>query len=361
METGGLEQTICHLVRHLDPARFRAIVGCLDSGGVLLDQIGDTPYFIEARKPGIDFGLILRLVRYFRDRQIQIVHTHNQAAQFYAGIAARLARVPILICTEHSRHHIQGVLRRILEKRVLCHLSDVWVEVSQELLQESLLSDGLPLNKLKVVHNGIPIPSLNRSHAQKDEIRSRLGLCGSDLVILMAARLDPVKNHKLMLKTVKELKGREIMIRLVLAGDGDEMDSLKRMVNQLDISGQVSFLGNRSDVPELMTISDIFVLCSHSEGLPLSLLEAAASRVPILVTPGANQAGFVQDQINGWVARPEPAAMADRIQVILSNQPQAKDMASVGFEKVKSLYSVETMVRAYEDLYLGLAQKKGLA
>lgn len=361
MGTGGLENCIYHLVRTLDPGRFDLEVGCLDYGGELLGPIHrlGIPTFIERREPGLDWQLILRLARYFRRKRIHIVHTHNQAAHFYAGIAARLARVPILITTEHSRHHIEGIQRRQFEKKILYRITDQWVTVSPELYRESVGKEFFSPDRLSMIPNGIPIDGYNVEDRKKVQIKSQLGLAEDTKVVTMVARLDPIKNHGLMLRSFSIICKKNNKIHLLLAGDGKDLDSLKQMACDLDISEKVHFLGIRQDVPELLGISDLFVLCSQSEGLPLSLLEAAAARVPAVITPLANKAGFIGNQKTGSIVKAEPGDMATLLIDILERPDQYRGMTEAAYEKVCKHFSVHSMTAAYEHLYYSLARKKG--
>lgn len=358
MGIGGLEQCIFHLARTLDRNVFRVTVGCLDHGGEFLEQLEEAGHFLEHRKPGLDFGLIFRLAARFRREKVHIVHTHNQAAHFYGGIAARLSGVPVLICTEHSRHHIHGVRRRILEKRVLYRFTDRWVAVSRDLYEASIYVDRLSSKRLSLVPNGIPIPKI--THQDREEIRKALGLRQSDRVILMAARLDPVKNHGLMLEALAGVLPKRPDTFLVLAGDGEMRQTLVRKAADLDIGDRVIFLGFRTDVPKLLAASDLFILCSRSEGLPLSLLEAAGAGVPVLVTPGANRAGFVEHGITGRVAEPTPGKMAGEILRMLGGESGLKKTTERARHRVASAYSLEAMTQAYAAIYRDLAREKGV-
>lgn len=396
MGYGGIEQCILHLAGGLDHRVFDTCVGCLDYEGELFESLRrlDVFTFSETRRPGLDWRLIYRLVLFFRKERFHIVHTHNQAAHFYAGLAARLARVPILITTEHSRHHIAAAKRRIWEKKFLYSFTDQWVTVSESLAASCIHSDGLKDTRLSVILNGIPIAGA----ACKEEFflthskaKEALGVPGDAKIIIMVARLVPVKNHALLLRSFahgikqelekrtgpemengsdqeskkvlsqKTARGTFNKAHILLAGTGEEQNRLQALSDRLGIRDRVHFLGNRQDIPELLKISDMFVLCSFSEGLPLSLLEAAAARVPVLITTTANRAGFIQHRENGMVVHPEIPAFSKALADFLSplNQQNAV-MAEKSLEMVKSNFSLATMTTTYEQLYLSLARQKGL-
>ena len=361
MGTGGLEHCILNLINHLDPERFDTTVGCLDYAGELFPRIAAAGHtsFCETRRPGLDWRLIFRLKNYFAKTGVHIVHTHNQAAHFYAGIAAFLARVPVRITTEHSRHHIAVETRRIWEKQVLCTLTDQWVTVNQPLYEASR-EDGLPLKKLHVIQNGIPVPDACPEPQPHSKLAAQLGLSPEDQVVLMAARLDSVKNHELMFQALAREKSNLTRVRLLIAGDGERREYLERLAQELGIADQVIFLGNRDDVGELLALARVFVLCSHTEGLSLALLEAAASGTPILISRPANTAAFVTPDETGVESAPSAREMGRCLKQMLADPQALRPMAEQAFQRVKARYSARAMAENYADLYLDLARKKGV-
>ena len=169
MDTGGIENFIVNFARKIDRARFNMTVGCLDYGGVLLNEIKHLGHssFVLCRRPGFDWKLILKLARIFRKEKYKIIHTHNQASHFYGGLAARLARVPCLITTEHSRHNTGTKLRRRIEKGLLYRITDNWVTVSRELAQVASDRDGLPIGGITIVPNGVDLKRFLRDKSNE--------------------------------------------------------------------------------------------------------------------------------------------------------------------------------------------------
>ena len=274
MGTGGIEKLILDLCKKTDKNQFNLSVICLDSPGNLfndLRQLGVTG-FVEQRQPGLDWRLILRLASYFRSMKIKVVHSHNQACAFYAGIAAFLARVPVSIVTEHSRNYIQVKLTRRIEKKIISLLLDKWVNVSDDLASNSIKLDKISKNKVEVILNGVDYHRfLNPDQAIVDTIRNKYQLNGRNKIIVMVARLDKIKNHNLMIDALNLLVKDIQELKLIIVGDGEQRDYLEKKVIQLDLVDNVLFFGLSKNIPEILAQSDVFVLCSHSEGLPLSL------------------------------------------------------------------------------------------
>jgi len=368
METGGggIENIIIQLVKDINHNLFKSTVGCLDYGGGLLDQIHQSGFdsFVTGRRPGLDWRLILRLARIFSGKNAQIVHTHNQAAHFYAGIAAKLARVPVVITTEHSRHNTENRSLRQLEKRLLYKITDKWIVVSDELADKSIQDDGLSIEKLTVVKNGVSLdkfrPSSISDVEKNNSLKRDFGICSDSKIIIMVARLHPIKNHELFLNAFSKILEREENIHALLVGDGECYKELLRQSELLSINNNVHFLGYREDVASLLMLSDIFVLCSKTEGLPVSLLEASAAHVPVLVTENSNKSGLIINKKNGIVVKDSVDDVCKGIRDILINYNQSKIMAANFAKQIATEYSLREMINNYEKIYIKILTEKGL-
>lgn len=357
MGIGGIEKLIVSLTGLLDQKKYSITVVCLDFGGELVSELQNigVEVLVIGRKKGFDWRLFFQLAHLFRKKKFDIVHAHNQAALFYAGIAAKLARTPLLITTEHSRHNTDGRWRRQLEKRFLCKISNKWIVVSKELAEESVVQDGLPAGKIQVITNGVDFKkyALNQQSkpVQQSKTKTELGLPEDSKIIIMVARLHPIKNHKLFLESFSCVLGQCPNTHVLIVGDGECRDALVDQANALKINAYVHFLGYREDVADLLMLSDVFVLCSKSEGLPVSLLEACAAHVPVLITKSSNKAGLIVDGSTGTVVEDNKANLSYGLLTVLSNLDRARALSSEAALRVKTEYSLSAMERKYEEIY----------
>ncbi len=364
MGAGGIENLILTMARHLDPQRFTLSVGCLDSGGVLLKELSslgcDT--FVLSRKEGLDFGLIFRLAKKLRKKNIHILNTHNEAAHFYGCFAGLLARTPVVINTEHSRHYIDGHWRRRLEKKILSIFTHKIVVVSKELQEKSIVRDKIPEKKLEVVLNGIDLGRYTDRNVTKNSsvqgyLRNEFGITATNKVVGIVGRLHPVKNHELLLRALRHIvvvKGEDVS--LLLVGDGEQRETLEELAGSLGITNNVHFLGYRQDIPEILQSLNTLVLCSHTEGLPLTLLEAMAAGVPVVVTTGANKSGVIKHGENGLVADPTVESLAAMIIETLDKKI-SKKLIVPARDLVIRKYSIATTIQHYQALYDQLLNK----
>ena len=354
MGQGGIENLILSLGETLSGEKTTCSVYCLDDGGELLETVERMGMrtVVFKRRNGLDWGLIAALAKKFRADRLHVVHTHNVAAHFYGCMAARLARVPVVINTEHSRHYIDGHWRRRVEKWLLSHLSDRLVAVSEELRRSSLELDRINPDKVMVISNGIDVRKF--SAVSVDDalcLRAREEIAPHIRVITIIARLHPVKNHQLLFRALSILKISHPDICLLVVGDGAQKEALVGLTVELGLVKSVRFLGNRHDIPVILKASDLLVLCSTTEGLPLTLLEAMAARVPVVVTSGSNRCGLIKHGVTGIACGDNPEELANAILEQLAANPEQAPMTAAAYSLVEQNYSREQMGSEYETLY----------
>ena len=354
MQSGGVENLILSLVRNADPGRFAFYCYCLDSGGLLLNELEElgAKNRIMHRKPGLDLQLFFKLAQCFRQDGIDVVHTHNQAAHFYGCLAGRLAGVRTILNTEHSRHYIEERKRRRLEKRFLSFFTTKMLTVSKELYQIAHEKDKIPEKKLAIVGNGIDINRFRYvSNARLDALREEIGIKDQEKVLSTIARLDPIKNHQLLLQAMHLVTKHIPEVKLLIVGDGEIREELESKTEQLGLSGNVLFLGERKDVPEILNITDALVLSSKREGLPLILLEAMAAKVPIVLTQGANKSAVIDHEVSGLVCEENAEDLKKNIMMVLANMEMQYQLAVNALNKVQDGYSIQHTLQAYQHLY----------
>ena len=354
MGTGGIEKLIISLFKATDPTLVEYRLYCLDAGGELLNEAEmlGVPTKVFCRRPGLDLQLIFKLAKAFSEDSLDVVHTHNQAAHFYGSLAAKIAGVPIVINTEHSRHYIQDHWRRRFEKRMLSMITTYMVTVSKDLCLLSTEDDRIAPNKLRVIVNGVDVQRYDNVEPEAVSIfQNENGITPSTKVLCIIARLHPIKNHSLLLQAVKLLMFKFPDVRLLIVGDGTERESLEQLSEELDITSNVSFLGNRNDVSVILKACDAAVLCSHTEGLPLVLLEAMAAQTPIIVTKGANRSGLIVHGVNGLVAGDNSNELAMAISDIFTNKVNRLEMTHVAYYQVLKQFSIEMTAKDYSYLY----------
>ncbi|MGK3992140.1 glycosyltransferase [Sorangium sp. So ce1024] len=362
-QVGGAEQVVVDLAGLQREAGHEVMVVGIDMNpdGPRADQLrarGVAVHMVPKR-PGFDLRLPGKLAAFFAKHGVSIVHSHNQLPLIYATAAGRLHRVPVCH-TLHGAVFDQG--RRAWLRHMAAKLADAHVAVSQSTADFMLKHNEVPVSKLHVVLNGIDLSRFRPDAAARARIRAELGIPQDAWVAGAVGRLSQVKNHALLLRAAAAagvLSGDSDNARLLLVGDGPEAAPLRALAEELGIGDRVVFAGERHDVPELLSSIDVFVLSSSSEGLPLSMVEAMATGLPVLSTAVGGIPALVSDGETGFlVPSGDVDALGAKLAVLKADPGQARAMGKQGRQLALARYSAERMMASYMDIYEALLARR---
>ena len=198
-------------------------------------------------------------------------------------------------------------------------------------LRESLLKEfGFPAGKLKTIHNGISVSTFVPSESQGFEVRKKLGLGQDEFVLVCVARLSEQKGIEILLEVMGRVLRKGIECKCILVGDGPVRRQLVEQAGTIGLSGHVFFEGFQEDVRPYLQASSTFILTSHREGLPLSILEAMSCGLPSIVTNVGGNAEAITHQIHGLVVPPGSVeAVADAIAYLATHPEERRRMSSL--------------------------------
>jgi glycosyltransferase involved in cell wall biosynthesis len=292
---------------------------------------------------------------------VEVLHAHQYTPFFYSALARVLLAGGVrLVLTEHGRHYPDVVrpLRRAVNRLVLDRLANA-VNACCVFSAEGLARvDGFAGGRIEVIENGIDLERYGQV-GDRTTLRRELGLDPRRRYIVTIARFHPVKDHATLLRGFAATIAGRPDVDLLLAGDGPLRPDLERLVAELGISDRVRFLGIRSDVPALLAACDVFALTSVSEAASLTLLEAMASRLPVVITDVGGNPEIVRHDIEGLlVPRGDAHATGVALGQLLDNPARATEMGSAGRARVEGQYHLQRTVNAYFDLYRRLAGRK---
>ena len=361
MQVAGAEVLVSEIIQRLG-YRIRPVIFCLDSIGALgqhLRRHGVEVVCLD-RRPGVDFGVAQRMATEIRRRRIDIVHAHQYTPFFYAAFARALCGgKPRLIFTEHGRHYpdIVSTRRRLTNGLVLNRLVNEVTAVCAFSARSLSLQDGFTGRQIRVIENGI---DLARYSGEKDRITARrsVGLDPARRYVANIARFHPVKDQVTLLRAFAEIARQYQNVDLLLVGDGPLRSPLEQLAGSLAINGRVRFLGVRHDVPDILQAVDVFVLTSVSEAASITLLEAMASRVPVVVTAVGGNPEMVHHNVEGLlVPRGDPQATAIAIAQLLDDPEKAAAMGAAGMRRVHERYRLGSTIESYYNLYCELSRR----
>jgi glycosyltransferase involved in cell wall biosynthesis len=357
LNRGGAEAQLLLLARELVSRGWKVTVVCLISGGPLRSEFEDLG--CEVRSLGMRRGFpdprgVLRLTRILRRVRPAILHSHMVHANLLARICRLLAPVPVLISTAHSIS--EGGRWRELAYRLTDPLADLTTIISNAAAERYVQVGAVPSHKLKMVPNGVSLEQFGRNESVRASLRKSLAL-GDKFVWLAVGRLDVPKDYSNMLNAVSRLSSDSM---LLIAGDGPLRSSTLQLAAELGLSKRVRFLGLRDDVAKLMAGADAYVMSSAWEGLPMVLLEAAASSVPIVATDVGGNREIVCDGVNGFlVPGKDSAALANAMTAMeqLSDESR-RGLGVAGRAHVSRRYSLSAVVDEWEAIYRSLLEKQ---
>lgn len=340
-----------------DGHTVKVLVGGNGPYAVLLREAGlkvvNLRFLARPIRPHLDVMAVLECWREFRRFRPDIVHAHSTKAGLVARVAAKLAGVPVIF-TAHGWAFTEGVAehsRRLsvfLEKS-FARLSDAIICVSEYDRQLALrLGVGDP-NLNARIHNGVP------------EVASVLRYCGSGgatVRIVSVARLDQQKDHMLLLDALVTIK--DLPWSLELIGDGPLSVGVQQKARDLGLLDRVEFSGLCNDVAARLARSDVFVLVSNWEGLPLSILEAMRARLPVVASNVGGVAESINDGVSGFlVPKGDKAVLADRLKRLLLSAVLRQQMGNSGREVYEREFSFEVMYGRTQQIYLGVLERRG--
>jgi glycosyltransferase involved in cell wall biosynthesis len=362
MPVAGAEVLTAETIRHLKD-RIQPTIFCLDYIGTLGEELQAEGVEVVClnRRSGRDWRLVGRLRRAIQQRRIQVLHAHQYTPFFYAACAkfSMLRHRPKLIFTEHGRHFpdIVSWKRRLFNRCVLSPVVDDINACCRFSADALRCNEGFTTRPVGVIFNGI---DLRRYNPMPDRlaVRQTLGLDPQRRYVLTVARFHPVKDHATLLRALAVVTAQRPDVDLLLAGDGPLRPDLEQLAQSLNIRPHVHFLGVRSDVPILMQAADVFALTSVTEAASLTLMEAMASGLPVVVTNVGGNPELVQNGVDGLlVPRADPQATGEAILRVLSDPALAADLGRRARQRAEQQFLLDQTIAEYATLYEKLVGK----
>ncbi len=355
LERGGLERMAIDLVGAQHAAGHRCRVACLFEPGALAHELESQGIEVHAcrKRSGFDPGAVGRLRAWLRAVPGAVVHTHNANAHYHtvaAGLGLPLAKV---INTRHGMGASQPGSRGEWLYRRTMRRTDIVAAVCEAARARFAQQGVRPRKQLLSVPNGIRVEDFScASEERRAALRNVLGFAPGVRIIGTVGRLNPVKDQATLLRAFARVHAQSADTALALVGDGALRATLQAQSAALGIGDAVRFLGDRSDVRQLLQGFDMFVLSSLSEGYSMALLEACASGLPIVATDVGGNREIVVDGRNGFVAAPaDEQALAEAMAALLREPARAVQMGQAGRDWALREASIATMAARYDALY----------
>lgn len=361
LEVGGIEHQMLNLLPRLDRGRYRVELCLLKRAGEMADWLRERGVAVHVVPIGgrLAPGSLLALARLFKDRGVTIVHSHVRESNTTAAVAARLARVPVVIGSLHNMDTIRG-RRRILQDRLVHRLRDGMVAVSERVRRNYIETVGVPPETVSVIYNGVDITRFDDVPRERNRVLGPLGFGDDDRVVICVARLVPQKAQEVLLAAAAKVLARVPSAGFLLVGEGKCEDSLRAEAQRLGVASHVVFAGKRDDVPSLLRASDVSALTSTREGFSNVLIESLAAGLPVVATDVGGNAEAVEDGVSGFIVPPgDVDAVADRMIRLLGDDALRSRMSRAAGERAVR-FGLEQTARETEALYDRLLRARGI-
>ncbi len=351
---GGVETLILEISRKLDRSRFQPYIFVFEKNGKLKNEYLHSKIVVceVDKKKGFDWLLPVKLSKMLKKHNIDIVHTHNPGNWLYGSIAARLTGIPV-VHTEHttSDYYNYHVKRWQAIESILAKFTHTITAVCENVKKHMVEKSHISSSKIKVIYNAIDVDNFN-VEINKSKLAQDLSLDKNCMIIGSIARFYKNKDHKTLLEAFSVALKRIPNLCLLLVGDGPLRLEIEKLADDLKIAKNVKFLGNRRDVPEILKIMDVFVLSSIREGLPIALLEAMASGVPVVVTNVDGNSEVVINNETGLTVRMgDSVGLANAILQMLEDNNKARRLACNGQDLIRKKFSLNNMIKQYGQIY----------
>ncbi len=360
---GGAETVFLNLVCRMKRAGHECLA-VLPREDWLSDRLQEegVEYLVLPSKGSLRFDLVWALRRLIKDRKIDLVHAHLLGSATYAGLATLFTDVPV-VATFHGPTDLKDARRFIrLRRAILVRGLDKIVAVSDG-TADALRDYGIPGDKIQVIGNGIDTDYFVPS--PQDMLRREWGLDAQAAIVGSVGNIRPAKDYGTLLRAAAIVVQHRPDVVFAVAGQGTERQfaDLISLQKELGLESTVRFLGQRTAGPDLYGNFDLFVSSSHSEGLPLSFLEAMACGRPLVATSTAGAIEVLErGEFGSLVPVKDHEALARAIIAGLeSGEAEKQLLAQRGRRHIVERYSLKKMVGAYDALYQGLLAARSTA
>lgn len=352
MGIGGTEQVITQLVNNLDTSLYKSSIACIEGEVGLLGralQDKGIEFLVFSREPGFDLKLIIQIRAALQHHQFDIIHCHQYTPFVYGVLAALFSKTKVVF-TEHGRFHPDSYSwkRRLVNPLLGCSAKAI-VAISKATAKALAHYEWFPSKSIEVVYNGIQVSGAVQ---HGDGQRKALQIGAEELVFGTIARFDSIKNLPMMIKSFRSVSTTYPGARLLLVGDGDERHYLEALVEEYNLQDKVIFTGYQHNTLPYMSVIDIYLMTSFSEGTSMTLLEALSMGICSIVTGVGGNIEIVEHEVSGVVVESaDVAGLADWM-LKLAADPAKRQLLGEGGKRVfAGRFSVDKMIEKYSDIY----------
>ncbi len=364
LELGGAQKQLLSLISGLDKERFGVFLFTAKKG-LMLPDAGSIDGLILRRSkwlerpinPFKDILAFFEIYALIKKNNIQIVHTHSSKAGILGRLSAGLAKVKFICHTVHgwSFNDFQPFFLRkifILLERLSARFTDKLIVVSYCDKQKGLANRIGDPDKFQLIRYGIDYSGFT---LRSRDIRKELGIDTEDLTVGMVSCFKPQKAPQDFIRLAFLVKQSMPSVKFILVGDGVLRGRIQAAINKFNLQRNVILTGWRRDIHRILSAIDVFALTSLWEGLPITVLEAVASSIPVIATNTGGIEEIIIDGKTGFLVLPHDIqGMSEKLILLLKDADLRRQIARNAKNNLNGDFALTNMVKNYQDLYRSL-------
>ena len=354
LHLGGAQEVVLNLATCGNRERFSHEVATMHGRGVYWARMASLGIPLHSLSPHKLFPwYAVSLPALLLSGKFDILHCHLVASNIIAKPIGRLCGVPVILNHDHTNDDYRANERirlalDTLSNRLASHI----IAVSESCRRFLIEREGVPAEKITLIQNAIDLQRFSADCGTRSEARKLLGLPESGLVVAGVGRLNPQKNFSLFIRVAAEVLKRHPQAVFLLAGEGPEEGQLRRLAQESGLGERLHFSGYVPDTRQVYLAADVLLMPSLFEGLPMTLLEAMAMRVPVVASALDGISEVVEDGRDGFLVRSgDGERFCERVCHLLESPSLAENIGGAASEKISRKFSSGRMCREVEQVY----------
>ena len=363
----GTQKNLLEIISRLDRRRFLPSLAVFQLGPEadwFTSRCGLKPIFLKVNKAYDPSGLkaFLSLYRLLRKERFDLAQLHFLQAEMLALPAARLAG-GVKVMTTRRDEGFWRTSRQLALSRFFARRSDAVLVNSLAVEKAVEEKEQVAPAKVRVIYNGVDTAVFGVDPMARLRIRAELGLREQDFLVGTVSNMRyEIKGYRNLIEGASLLSRRNPHVKFLFAGDGPLRAEYEKLASSLGVREKISFSGVRQDIPALLNALDLVCQPSLSEGFSNTLLEAMASGKAVVATAVGGNPEAVDDGVTGFLIPPkDSSAIAEKISLLAQDPVLCAGMAEAARMKIEREFSMEAMVRNYENFYECLSGRSGQA
>jgi len=353
---GGTEKILYEIVQHIDKKRFIPHIVCFEGGklSLMTEKIGIWTKTLRLKNIYGIYSIIkgIELFKFIKRERFQIVVTYHESSDFWGGLIAKAAGVPVIISNRRDMGY-KLKRRHIWLYRIMNPLFDQIIAVSEAVKEAIADREWANRNKIITISNGID-SSKYAPEIDGKSLKAELGLDQEKKIVGMVANFREIKGQMYFVEAIKEIRKEFLDVQFVIVGykNTDYFPKVKKLIEDLKLTDCIFCTGPRDDIPELLQIFDISVLSSLNEGFSNTILESMASGKAVIAARSGGNPEAVKDGETGFLFTPcDSKELSEAILKLLKNERLRIEMGNKGRAKVTKDFTLDRMITKTEAIY----------